>query len=240
MVIIVIGATGATGKQLLAQLLLRGHKVRAIVRSIDRLPQKLRDDPNLSVIQASILNLSDLEITQHVSGCDAVASCLGHNLTFKGIFGPPHKLVTTATRKLCAAIKVVQPKKPVKFVLMNTAGNRNLDLNEPNSFFQKCAIGLIRLLIPPHSDNEQAAEFLRAKIGQSDEIIEWIVVRPDSLINKDKVTDYEVYCSPTQSAIFNPRTTSRINVASFMAELITNNEIWDQWVGQMPVIYDKM
>jgi hypothetical protein len=30
-----------------------------------------------------------------------------------------------------------------------------------------------------------------------------------------------------------------INVGHFMAELITDDELWNQWNGQMPVIYNK-
>jgi len=39
-------------------------------------------------------------MAQHVAGCDAVASCLGHNLTFKRLFGKPRRLVTDAVRRL--------------------------------------------------------------------------------------------------------------------------------------------
>jgi hypothetical protein len=66
-----------------------------------------------------------------------------------------------------------------------------------------------------------------------------VVVRPDNLINEDIVTEYEVYPSPTRSAIFDAGKTSRINVGHFMAELITNNDLWNRWKGQMPVIYNK-
>jgi len=128
--------------------------------------------------------------------------------------------------------------KPTKFVLMNTTGNRNRDLYEPISFTQKCAIGLIRILLPPHADNEQAADYLRVKIGQDDQAVEWTVVRPDGLVNDEKVTAYDVYHSPTRSAIFDAGTTSRINVGHFMADLITDSVTWKRWKGQMPVIYN--
>ncbi len=49
---------------------------------------------------------------------------------------------------------------------MNTTGNRNHDISEPISFAQKCMICLLRLLIPPHVDNEKAEEYLRTEIGQ--------------------------------------------------------------------------
>jgi hypothetical protein len=80
---------------------------------------------------------------------------------------------------------------------------------------------------------------LRTKIGQKDQAIEWVAVRPDSLKDASEVSAYEVFPSPTRSTIFNPGVTSRINVGHFMADLITNDEIWNKWKGQMPVIYNK-
>ncbi|MGZ8866792.1 MAG: NAD(P)H-binding protein, partial [Thermoanaerobaculia bacterium] len=128
---------------------------------------------------------------------------------------------------------------PLRFVLMNTAGNRNHDLEEPISFGQRCIITLIRLLLPPHVDNEKAADFLRVNLGQNDSAVEWVAVRPDTLIDEEGVTEYELHPSPTRSAIFNAGKTSRINVAHFMADLITDNDMWKRWQGQMPVIYNK-
>ena len=237
--ILIVGASGATGRLLTEELLNRGQFVKVIVRSPDKLPTAIKNHDNLSVIQASVLDLSDAELAQHVKGCDAVASCLGHNITFKGLFGHPRKLVTDATRRLCEAIRVNRPEKPTKFVLMNTTGNRNRDLNEPISFAQKSVLGLLRLLLPPQADNEQAADYLRSKIGQNDALIEWAAVRPDGLINEDEVTDYEVHPSPIRSAVFDPGKTSRINVGHFMADLITEDDLWQKWQGQMPVIYNK-
>ncbi|WP_319500336.1 NAD(P)-binding oxidoreductase [uncultured Draconibacterium sp.] len=235
---LVVGASGATGRLLVEDLLKRGEKVTAIVRSTEKL-SALLDNKNLTIVKASVLELSDDELAKHVHGCDAVASCLGHNLSFKGIYGPPRRLVTEAARKLCAAIVANKPEKPVKYVLMNTTGNRNRDLNEPISFAQKMVLVLLRLVLPPHVDNEQAADFLRTQIGQHHPTIEWTAVRPDGLTDEDSVSPCEIYPSPTRSALFNPGKVSRINVARFMAELITDNNTWNQWKGQMPVIYSR-
>jgi putative NADH-flavin reductase len=68
----------ATGSLLTEHLLDRGNFVKAIVCSADRLPESVRNHDNLSVIEASVLDLSDAELNEHVKGCDAVASCLGH------------------------------------------------------------------------------------------------------------------------------------------------------------------
>ncbi len=234
----VVGASGATGRLLVEQLLNRGQNVKVVVRSLEKLPDEVKNHDNLSLIHASILDLSDAEMARHVNGCDAVASCLGHNISLKGIYGHPRRLVTDATRRLCSAIKANKSEAPVKFVLMNTAGNSNRDLHEPISFGQKSVIGLIRLLLPPHGDNEKAADYLRTKIGRHDGAIEWAAVRPDKLVDEDQVTEYEVHSSPIRSAIFDAGLTSRINVGHFMADLITDDDTWNKWKGQMPVIYN--
>lgn len=241
MTTLVVGASGATGTQLVEQLLKKGQEVKVIVRSPEKLPESWIDNERLSVIQASVLDIGITDLITYVGDCDAVASCLGHNLNWKGIYGAPRLLVADAVRNLCEAIKKNDVRKsPVKFVLMNTTGNSNRDLNEPISIGQKFIIALLRALLPPHVDNEKAADYLRTEIGPKDHSIEWVVVRPDGLVNEEEVTAYEAFPSPTRSAIFDAGTTSRINVGHFMAELITNSELWNTWKGQMPVIYNKV
>ena len=239
MTVLVVGASGATGSKLVEQLLIKEYEVKVIVRSPEKLPESWKANENLQIISASILELSDSEMSVITSGCNAVASCLGHNLTWKGVYGKPRRLVTDATKHLCDAIKSNNAHSPTKFVLMNTTGNRNRDLNETISFAEKCVVGLLRLVLPPHVDNEKAADYLRTQIGQNNKQIEWVVVRPDSLINDDKVSDYEIYPSPIRSAIFNAGKTSRINVGHFMMKLISNASLWNTWKGQMPVIYNQ-
>ena len=239
MTTLVVGASGATGRLLVKQLLDHGEHVKIIVRSVDNLPRVVSNHENLSIVQANILDLSDADMTQHVKGCNAIASCLGHNMSFYGIYGHPRRLVRNAARRLCRAVKENNPETPVKFVLMNTTGNSNRDLAEQISLGQTCVIWLLRLLLPPHIDNEAAADYLRTEIGQNNADIEWAVVRPDNLTHEGEVSEYEIYPSPMRSAIFDAGTTSRINVAHFMEKLIIDNETWTKWKGQMPVIYNK-
>ena len=238
MTILVVGASGATGKWLVEELLNRGQNVKVIVRSPEKLPDSIKNHDHLSVISASVLELTDEEMAGHVDGCDAVASCLGHNMTFKGLFGKPRRLVTDATRRLCNAIKTNRSETLTKYVLMNTVANRNRNLNEPISFAQRCVIALLRLLLPPHPDNERAAEYLRTVIGQKDNAIAWIAVRPSALVDEENASEIEVHPSPIRS-ILNDGQISRINVGYFMADLITDDKTWNTWKGQMPVIYNK-
>jgi hypothetical protein len=235
---LVIGASGATGKLLIEQLLNSGQRVRVIIRSTSKISDNWNSDERLKVIKRNITEISVDEMCGYVKDCTAVASSLGHNLTWKGIFGKPRKLVTDSVRLLCEAIQRNSPEMPVRFVLMNTAGNSNRDIHEPVSSAQKIVIGLLRLLLPPHVDNENAADYLRVNIGQKNSCVEWAAVRPDNLIDEEKVTEYSLHESPTRSALFDPGRTSRINTAHFMARLILDDDLWKKWKGQMPVIYN--
>jgi nucleoside-diphosphate-sugar epimerase len=239
MTTLVLGASGATGKHLVEHLLSSEQNVKVIVRAPEKLPESWKTNNRLTIIKAGISNVDLDQMTVYIQDCDAAASCLGHNMTFKGMFGKPRRLVKDAVSLTCEAITNNAPEKPVKFVLMNSSGNRNRDLNEPISIIQRLVIALLRLTVPPHVDNEKAADYLRIEVGQNHKYIEWVAVRPDGLINEDKVTAYEVFPSPLRSAIFNAGTVSRINVGHFMAQLITNSDLWDKWKGQMPVVYSQ-
>lgn len=239
MTTLVVGATGATGKQLVEQLLRMEQTVKLIVRPTAKIPETWKNNDRISIIEASISQIRVDEMIAYLRDCQSVASCLGHNLNLKGIFGKPRKLVTNAVKLLSTAIQKSSPDKPIKLVLMSTTGYRNRGLREPISIGEKLVMGVIRLLVPPQLDNEKAADFLRMNIGQQNKSIDWVVVRPDTLINEESVTEYELYGSPTRSALFNPGKTSRINVGNFMARLIVESSLWDNWKGQMPVIYNK-
>lgn len=236
MIVLVVGASGATGRHVVAQLLNHGVKVRAIVRSLEALP----DGPNLTKIKASVYELTRVEMAAYTKDCTAVVSCLGHNLTFKGMFGKPRFLVSETLQCICEAIISNENERAVKVVLMNTTGNSNRDIPEIPPLSQRIVVSILRVLLPPHTDNEHAADYLRSTFGQNHASIEWVAVRPDALVNEDEVTQYSVHASPIRNAIFDSGATSRINVGHFMTELILNQSIWQKWKGKMPVIYNSV
>lgn len=238
MTTLVIGSSGATGKLLVEQLLKAGQKVKVIVRPSGDIPNSWSNNENISILKANITEIGVDKMAEHLKDCRAVASCLGHNLTIKGIFGKPGRLVTDAVSLICEAIKKNAPDKPVIFVLMNTVAVRNKDIAEFFSAREKIVMGLISFLLPPQKDNENAADYLRVNVGQNNPYIEWAVVRPDSLINAENVSEYSIPDSPARSGIFNPGKTSRINAGNFMARLITEDDLWEKWKGKMPVIYN--
>ena len=235
---LVLGATGATGRLLVQQLLNRGEDVRVIVRSEARLPEAARGHPRLTVAIENLSTLDEAGFARHIEGCSTVASCLGHTLSLRGILGPPYRLVTDATRRSCNTILALGQKAPIRFVLMDTAGVSNRNISERRSPAERAVVAILRLLLPPYADSDRAAEHLRVAIGHDNAAIEWAVVRPDTLIDEEAVTAYELHASPTRSPLFNAGKTSRINVAHFMAEMMTGEDVWQRWKGQMPVIYN--
>ena len=235
---LIVGASGATGKHLVEQLISAKKEVKVIVRPTSPIPKSWHQNEQIHIIQENISEMEVTEMAKILSDCDAIASCLGHNLTLKGIFGKPRKLVTNAVQLIFEAISLDNSDKELKFVLMNTVGNQNRDVNEPISTADKIVLAFVRFLIPPQADNEKASEYLRLQVGQVNPKIEWVIVRPDALINENQVTEYSLHYSPIRSAIFNPGKTSRINVAHFMSQLILDDELWEEWKGLMPVIYN--
>lgn len=244
MEVLVLGASGKTGRLVVSHLLAQQLSVRVIVRSttdfLALFPNDLSKESRLTVTEGSVLELTDKALQEQVKSCNAIISCLGHNLSLKGIYGQPKHLVTDSVKRICKIINDnVVEHLPMKFILMNSTGNQNSKVGEKISFAQQIIIWLIRKLIPPHKDNEDAAEYLQNYFKESNEKIEWSVVRPDSLIDEQSNTEYSIYPSPIRSAIFDAGTTSRINVAGFMVSLVTDSTLWSQWRTKMPVIYNK-
>ena len=231
---LVVGATGMTGRHVVEQLLHKNHNLRLIVRAPHKLAVEVRENPNVRITEAAVLDLTDRELAEHVNGCDAVVSCLGHVMDFKGMFGEPKKLCTEATRRLCGSIEKNCPQGPTRFILMNTVGVPNPDLAEQRTWYEIALLTLLRHLLPPHSDNETAADHLHRAVGKDNPYIEWCSVRPDSLINAE-VSAYDVEESPT-TGIFSGRPTARSNVAHFITELIEDPDLWRTWRYRMPVI----
>lgn len=236
---LILGATGATGRLLVGDLLARGHSVRALVRSAKRASELLGRNPNLELHEGSVADLEGTDFESLLQGCDGAASCLGHNLTLKGVLGPPYRLVRNAVRGVSHAADSLRPANPIRFVLMNTSGNVNRERGEKVGLGETIVLGLVRTFIPPHADNEQAARWLQEKVGKGNPNLEWVGVRPDTLIDAETVTDYDLHPSPIRSALFDAGETSRINVAHFMADLLEGGDLWNEWVGELPLIYNR-
>lgn len=237
MKVAIVGASGATGKQVVTQLLKQNIAVRILVRDSAIVDSAVETNPLVEVVRGSIAEFDNARMESLIENCDAVVSCLGHNLTFKGMFGKPRNLVSDAVKAVYSA--AIRKGTPLKFLLMNTSGYFNRGNGEKRTVGESIVNSLLMLLLPPHRDNMNAANYLTREVGTKSEHLSWVAVRPDSLIDKDDVSEYTVHDSHLRSPIFNAGETSRINVGHFMAELLTSDSLWNQWMGKTPIIYNK-
>lgn len=187
------------------------------------------------MIEASLLSLRDEELHRHLGGCGAVVSCLGHVISPRGIFGPPHDLVTKATMRLCRGIEALQAPAPVKFVLMSSVSvNRPGGLDTRRGRFERAFLKVLRGVLPPAKDNQRAADFLLEEIGPSNAFVQWSVIRPDALL-EGEVSDY-AWHEGLVNSLLAPGSTNMANVAHAICELVTSPKAWSDWKSKLPVI----
>ena len=94
-------------------------------------------------------------------------------------------------------------------------------------------IWLLTMLLPPMSDNVQTSHYLYNRILGS-KYVEFCCVRPDDLIDADQ-TPYTVHAT-LQNGLFNAASSTRSNVGHFMADLVTEPNVWAQWRGKYPQV----
>lgn len=93
--ILIVGATGGTGRELVAQALEHGYTVTALARD----PAQLTlEHPRLRVLRGDVLDPATLDAA--VAGQDAVLSALGH----RQFFGPT-RIQSAGTRNLLEAME---------------------------------------------------------------------------------------------------------------------------------------
>lgn len=233
---LILGASGKTGKLVVQQLIRRDIQVRLVVRASAAIPENFTNDKRIEITKGNVNNFDIAKIIELIKDCDSVICCLGHNISLKAIFGPPYKLVSNTVRKIIEAIQSLKLNQ--KFILMSTTAYTNKKIGEKNSFGEKIIFSLLKVLLPPHRDNMHAADRLVHKSGTNSGL-DWVAVRPDSLIDEEEVSEYEIHNHKIRSPLSNPGKTSRINVSHFMAELINNDKLWQEWKHKTPVIYNK-
>jgi putative NADH-flavin reductase len=77
--LLILGATGGTGREIVTQALAAGHEVTTLVR--DRSRMRL-DDPHLTVVDTGDVAAEGPALTRAMRGQDAVISALGRGKTF--------------------------------------------------------------------------------------------------------------------------------------------------------------
>ena len=164
MTLTVFGATGRTGRPLVEQALLKGHAVRAFVRSKEKLAdqQDLSDDL-LTPVEGDVTDAAP--VARAVRGADAVLSTLGH------AEGAPDDVQTVGTRHIVSAMKTHGVER---FISETGAGVS--DPKDENHLGGRIMNGLLDFFAPKVAEDARAhAEVIR----QSD--LDWVVVRAPRL-----------------------------------------------------------
>ena len=162
--ILVVGATGGTGRQLVAQALERGFAVTALVRNPARLPL---DHPRLTVVQGDVLDHASVE--RAMRGQEAVVSALGHKRFFY-----PTRILSEGTRNILRAMDTHAVPRLVcetSLGIGDSAGRLGLYF----TFFT------IPVILPFYFWDKTRQERIIA--GSN---VEWVIVRPGMLTNGAK------------------------------------------------------
>jgi nucleoside-diphosphate-sugar epimerase len=204
--VLVIGATGGTGRQLVQQALDQGHQVTAFVRD----PSKLQiEHANLRVVKGDVLDYASVEPAMR--GQSAVLCALGHKRFFY-----PNKIQSNGMRNILRAMNACG----VPRLICETAlgiGNSVGRLGLPHTFF------ILPLILPFYMwDKLRQEEFITA----SDR--DWVIVRPGVLTNGEARGSY--HHAPKFGSYFWPFIISRADVADFMLKQLND----DAYVGAAP------
>src|SRR5215213_7781663 len=170
MKVLIIGATGATGKILMRQALAQGHQVTALAP----------EDHPLRVVEGNALDASSLE--EAVAGQDAVLSVLGTRS--RG----PTTLFSESTHKVIAAMD----KHRVRRLVCITGVGVGDSKGHVGFLYDR----IIRPLVVKnvYEDKERQEE----EIEQSD--LEWVIVRPAQLTDEPARGEYKVYLKGSYTA----------------------------------------
>lgn len=159
--ILIVGATGGTGRHLVAQALERGLKVTVLVR---RPAKPGLEHPNLTVLQGDVLDYDSVEAA--VRGQDAVVSALGHKHFFR-----PTRILSDGTRNIVAAMKAHGVRRLVVETSMgigDSAGRLGLYYT----------LFTIPVILPFYFWDKTRQERIMAESG-----LDWTIVRPGVLTN---------------------------------------------------------
>jgi putative NADH-flavin reductase len=162
--VLIVGATGGTGRQLVTQALRRGHAVTALVRD----PSRLRiEHPQLTVIKGDVLDESAVESAMR--GQEAVLSALGHKRWFY-----PTRILSEGSRNILRAMETHGVRRLVcasSLGIGNSAGRLGVYYT----------LFVIPVILPFYFWDKARQERMIA--GSA---VDWVIVRPGVLTNGEK------------------------------------------------------
>ncbi|MGA7795377.1 MAG: SDR family oxidoreductase [Candidatus Acidiferrales bacterium] len=209
MKVLIIGATGGTGRRLVEQALTAGHDVTAFVRD----PEKIRArHERLRVVQGDILDFNSLDLA--VAGQDAVLSSLGTKSVFR-----PVKIFSEGTSNLLRAMT----KHGVRRLICITGIGAGDSRGHGGFFYDKVILPIFLKRFYQDKDNQEDL------IRKSD--LDWTIVRPGFLTNGTPKGNYRILTDLTGVTIGR---ISRADVAAFMLAELNSN----RYLRQTPLLTD--
>lgn len=204
--IIIFGATGMVGKQLVQQALFKGHTVKAFGRNV--FTEFETDTKNLELIKGALFDAG--EVSDAVKGCDAVLSALG------GGADGNDKTRTLGIKNIIAQMKKNHVKRIIAIGGLGILNASEISLLIDQEDYPK-------EYIPVGKEHLQAYEYLK------DSELNWTFVCPPNIIN------HEATGSFTTNANYPPEINNyKINagdLALFMLNELEKNEYIKQRVG---------
>ncbi len=200
MQILIIGATGGTEKELVAQALERGHQVTAFVRK----PSKLKiKHERLAIHQGNVLDQSSVEAA--VKGQDVVLSALGHKRLFY-----PNRILSAGTEKVINAMK----RQEVRRFICETSLGGGRSYGRQGVYYTRFVIPVILQFY--WWDKHRQERIIR------DSSLDWVIVRPGVLTNGKKRGVYK-HGPRVGNYLWTVRI-SRADVADFMLNQISDDQ----------------
>jgi putative NADH-flavin reductase len=197
MKLVVLGATGATGLEIVRQAIEHGHSVTALVRRPERL-QPFRN--RITIKQGDLLNSVQME--RAIEGHDAVLSAFGPRL-------PVLKDDANLLERFGVALASAMLRAGVSRVVVESVAFLFKDSIVPPAYL------LGRLLFPGIVADASAME----RVFRESEL-DWTLVRPPSLTDKAYTGRYRVREGHLPRFGFR---ISRADVADFMLKAVENH-----------------
>jgi len=196
--LVVLGATGGTGIEVVKQALIRGHSVTAFVRSPERLASY---QDSITIRKGDLLN--GAELAQALEGHDAVISAFGPRI-------PIAKEDSDLLQRFAAVLVKSMREAKVKRVVVESVA-----FLFKNSVFPPTYL-LGRLLFPGVIvDASGMEEALRTSV------LDWTIIRPPELTDQPYTGSYRVGEGRLPAFGFK---ISRANVAEFMVKAAESKE----------------
>jgi putative NADH-flavin reductase len=194
MKLLVFGATGGSGRQIVEQALAMGHEVTAFARN----PAAVRTEhPNLKVMQGDALDAAS--VSQAIAGQDAVLYAIGINRR------STMTVCAESTRHIIAAMKEHGVRR---FVCLSAYGASE---TKDTALYSK----VLRAFIGKRVEDKDRQEEL---VRESD--LDWVLVRPPLLTNGARRGRYRAgFDIPIK--LFS--SVSRADVAEFMLKQLTDD-----------------